>query len=248
MLKMSLMASDKREEHNMILLMLLFFVGIPANSMDTRKNSLSDIIKSKKKYKSSLLIQKIVDDKKTTPSFSTPEPLAQIQVNNKTPKNEQTKPFNMVLTDLAKKLAEQEKIINAAKKNDYLTLKNTEQQLIRITRDENNNNLLQILLEAELKPNLCLIKLLVPLTTWTDINSDKKTVLDCLDPSLWKHKKCAPFIVGPIYEYVKRLPEFSQEDDLSHPIYSAHWQDKTPQEKIMKKYEIAKKYLDFIKT
>jgi hypothetical protein len=144
-------------------------------------------------------------------------------------------------------LAEQEYLTQAVKINDYENIKKIKSQSKSFAQDASCNNLLQILLQAEIKPNLALVKHLTALTTFTHVNLDNKTVLDCLDLTREDHKECAPYIVGAIYTYIKRLPEFSDEDNLEHPVYAARWQQKTASEKIAYKYKIAKKYLDMIK-
>jgi hypothetical protein len=101
---------------------------------------------------------------------------------------------------------------------------------------------MQILLGIDSKPNIYLVKRLIPLTHWAHHNCSKKSVLDFLQLGSEKHAELAPFIIKSLYEYVMRQPDVSKNEDVTkQSIYSGLELNKK------KKYCLEQK-LRFVKT
>jgi hypothetical protein len=219
--------------------------------METLK-SLSDTGITKKNI---LLLQEVKEDnKRSRACFSKLSEWLAPVVGSK--KNDDTKQELKVIpgsvSEWIQRLVEEEYLVGLVKSNNYEGVKEKNSGRKSFARDAECNSLMQILLQAPLKPSLPLVKHLIPFTRFTHVNLHKKTVLDYLDLSNTNHQECAPYLIDVCYQYVKRLPQFN-EDNLDYPAYSARQNfkpgdEKTEQmEKMKQKYKIAKKYLDMIK-
>ncbi|BDC34085.1 hypothetical protein Noda2021_00430 [Candidatus Dependentiae bacterium Noda2021] len=74
---------------------------------------------------------------------------------------------------------------------------------------------MQILLRTGTKPNLYLVKRLIPLTHWGHLNNSNESVLDLLDVSSKRHSEIAPYIINTIYAYVMNRPDVSRNEDIT---------------------------------
>ena len=230
---------------------MLLAICAPLNAMDTLK-SLSDTAVTKKNI---LLLQEVKENNKRSQAcFSKlSEWLAPVSgTKKKDDTNSEMIGIRGSVSAWIQRLAEEEYLVHQVKSNNYEGVKEKNTERKSFARDAECNSLLQILLQEPVKPSLPLVKHLIPFTTFTHVNLHKKTVLDYLDLSNTNHQECAPYVIDVCYQYVKRLPQFN-EDNLDYPAYSAQQtvkpgDEKTEQmEKMKQKYKIAKKYLDMMK-
>lgn len=230
---------------------MLLVICSSLNAMENLK-SLSDTGITKKNI---LLLQEVKEDnKRSRACFSKlSEWLAPVVgTKKKDDTNVEMKGITGSVSAWIQRLAEEEYLVHLVKSNNYEGVKEKSSERKSFARDAECNSLLQILLQAPVKPSLRLVKHLIPYTRFTHVNLHEKTVLDYLDLSNTNHQECAPYLIDVCYRYVKRLPQFN-EDNLDYPAYSAYQQVKPGNEKIeqrqkmKQKYKIAKKYLDMIK-
>lgn len=113
---------------------------------------------------------------------------------------------------------DREKFIEAVKKNEYKPIQNARPEHLITTFDAEGNNLMQILLKNETKPNSYLVKRLIPLiplSQWAHCNKNNQSALDMLDLNSKKHAKTASFIIDILYEYIMRRPNVSKYEDVT---------------------------------
>lgn len=88
-------------------------------------------------------------------------------------------------------------LFDAARNNDFATIKHTRPSLLKSARDKDGNNLLQIVLTArKRKPNVYLTEFLVPHTNFFHRNNQNKTTLDYIEIENSEYNECAECILN----------------------------------------------------